>query len=144
MDQTQAEFYAIVDYFLRQLAERFKGPMKFTLLCRDPDNPECEIVITDDTPDEVIAAVERWRSRPDIVGPPPAEPLATRIRRLREARGLSLDRLSTLAAISKTYLWELEKDTEGAKSPSAKVLGRIAASLGVTLGYLTDGERGED
>ncbi len=62
--------------------------------------------------------------------------LAERLRRLREAKGLSLDELATQAKISKTYLWELEKDTAGEKKPSADVLLRIAAELSVTIADL--------
>lgn len=62
--------------------------------------------------------------------------LAERLRRTREARGLSLDELAARAEISKTYLWELEKDTAGEKTPSAKVLLRIAAALSVTIADL--------
>ncbi|QNN21751.1 helix-turn-helix transcriptional regulator [Planctomycetales bacterium ZRK34] len=59
--------------------------------------------------------------------------LAERIRKLRNDKDLSLDDLADAANISKTYLWELEKDSEGAKKPSADVLMRIAAALSTTL-----------
>lgn len=59
--------------------------------------------------------------------------LAERIRKLRDEKGLSLDELAHEAKISKTYLWELEKDSEGAKKPSADVLMRIATALSTTL-----------
>lgn len=62
--------------------------------------------------------------------------LAERLRRIRESKGLSLDELATLAKISKTYLWELEKDTAGEKKPSADVLLRVAAALSVTIADL--------
>jgi transcriptional regulator with XRE-family HTH domain len=62
--------------------------------------------------------------------------LAERLRRTREARGLSLDELAARAEISKTYLWELEKDVAEEKTPSAKVLLRIAAALSVTIADL--------
>src|SRR5262249_5893739 len=63
-------------------------------------------------------------------------PLAARIRNLREARKLSLDDLATKAKISKTYLWELERDAAGTKKPSADVLVRIANALSTTLADL--------
>src|SRR5713101_2030300 len=59
-----------------------------------------------------------------------------RLRCLREKAGLSLDELSEKAKISKTYLWELEKDVAGEKKPSADVLLRIAAPLSVTIADL--------
>lgn len=64
--------------------------------------------------------------------------LAERLRKLREDKGLSLDKVAGDAGISKTYLWELERDTEGAKKPSADVLLRIAAALSTTLAVLLD------
>lgn len=62
--------------------------------------------------------------------------LADRIRKLRENKDLSLDELAAKAKISKTYLWELERDTEGNKKPSADVLLRIANGLSTTLADL--------
>lgn len=62
--------------------------------------------------------------------------LAARLRKLREDRGMSLDDVATKAKISKTYLWELERDTSGAKKPSADVLIRIANALSTTLADL--------
>jgi transcriptional regulator with XRE-family HTH domain len=62
--------------------------------------------------------------------------LATRIRELREAKGFSLEELATKAGVSKTYLWELERDTAGTKKPSADVLLRIASALSTTIADL--------
>src|SRR5262249_29327003 len=62
--------------------------------------------------------------------------LAARIRTLRTQAGLSLDDLAAKARISKTYLWELEKDEAGAKKPSADVLLRIANALSTTIANL--------
>jgi transcriptional regulator with XRE-family HTH domain len=62
--------------------------------------------------------------------------LSERLRSYREAAGLSLDELAAKATISKTYLWELEKDAAGAKKPSADVLLRIASALSVTIADL--------
>jgi transcriptional regulator with XRE-family HTH domain len=62
--------------------------------------------------------------------------LADRIHKLREEKELSLDELSDKAKISKTYLWELEKDTAGTKKPSADVLMRVATALSTTLADL--------
>jgi transcriptional regulator with XRE-family HTH domain len=64
--------------------------------------------------------------------------LAARLRQFREAQGLSLDELASKADLSKTYLWELEKDVASAKKPSADVLLRIAAALSVTIADLLD------
>lgn len=62
--------------------------------------------------------------------------LAKQLRKLRENKGLSLDDVARKANISKTYLWELERDTEKAKKPSADVLMRIAEALSTTLAEL--------
>lgn len=62
--------------------------------------------------------------------------LAKRLRILREEKGMSLDALATKAKVSKTYLWELERDTAGAKKPSAEVLLRLANALSTTIGEL--------
>lgn len=62
--------------------------------------------------------------------------LAERLRKLREDKDMSLDDVATKANISKTYLWELERDAAGAKKPSADVLLRIANALSVTLAHL--------
>jgi transcriptional regulator with XRE-family HTH domain len=59
--------------------------------------------------------------------------LADRIRKLREDKGLSQEELATKAGISKTYLWELERDTTGTKKPSADVMLKIAKALSTTL-----------
>ena len=62
--------------------------------------------------------------------------LATRIREERERAGFTLDQLAEKADVSKTYLWELEKDTNGAKKPSADILLRVADALSVTIADL--------
>ena len=62
--------------------------------------------------------------------------LARRLREAREAASLTLEELAEQAEVSKTYLWELEKDQAGEKKPSADVLLRIANALSVTLAEL--------
>jgi transcriptional regulator with XRE-family HTH domain len=62
--------------------------------------------------------------------------LAERLRIAREAAGMTLEELAAKADISKTYLWELEKDESGEKKPSADVLLRIANALSITLAEL--------
>ena len=66
----------------------------------------------------------------------PDDTLAARLRKLRDGKGLSLDDVAGEAKISKTYLWELERDTGSAKKPSADVLLRIAKALSTTLAEL--------
>lgn len=62
--------------------------------------------------------------------------LARRLREARAAAGMTLDELAAQAEISKTYLWELEKDESGEKKPSADILLRIANALSITLAEL--------
>lgn len=62
--------------------------------------------------------------------------LAARLNLFRGRCGLSLDAAAEKAGISKTYLWELEADTDGQKKPSADVLSRLAAAYSTTLSEL--------
>ena len=62
--------------------------------------------------------------------------LGDKLRRHRQEKGYSLDKLAEITESSKSYLWELEnRDT---RKPSAEKLTRIAEALGVTTGYLLD------
>ena len=65
---------------------------------------------------------------------------ASRLKRIRESVGLSLAEVAARAGISKTYLWELEKDEAGEKSPSLDVAKRLVAALGVGLLDLVGGD----
>lgn len=71
----------------------------------------------------------------------PEKNLASRLRKMRDKMGLSLDEVAVRAKISKTYLWELEGDTEGLKKPSAAVLMQIASALSTTLADVLSLER---
>jgi transcriptional regulator with XRE-family HTH domain len=64
--------------------------------------------------------------------------LAERIRKAREKAGMTLDQLARAAGVSKTYVWELEQDAEGAKKPSAELLLKIANALSITLADLME------
>jgi transcriptional regulator with XRE-family HTH domain len=59
--------------------------------------------------------------------------LATRLRQLRADRGLTLDALARRAGVSRSMISLVER---GASSPTAAVLDRLAAGLGVTLASL--------
>jgi len=62
--------------------------------------------------------------------------LGAKIKRHRQEKGYSLDKLAELTDSSKSYLWELEnRDT---RKPSAEKLTRIAHALSVTTDYLLD------
>jgi transcriptional regulator with XRE-family HTH domain len=59
--------------------------------------------------------------------------LAARLRRLRADRGLTLDGLAERAGVSRSMISLVER---GESSPTAAVLDRLAAGLGVTLASL--------
>jgi len=56
------------------------------------------------------------------------EVFAGNLRRLRHAKGLSQDALAYEAEVSRSYLSQLEK---GAFNASLKIIGKLAAVLGV-------------
>jgi XRE family transcriptional regulator, regulator of sulfur utilization len=62
--------------------------------------------------------------------------LGPAVRRLREARGLSLRALGELTGFSASFLSQVEN---GQASPSIASMERIAGALGVTLGQFFDG-----
>lgn len=59
--------------------------------------------------------------------------LATRLRDLRSHRGLTLDALAEQSGVSRSMISLIER---GESSPTASVLDKLAASLGVTLAAL--------
>lgn len=69
----------------------------------------------------------------------PAEPteldalIAARLLALRQARGLSLSELAALCGVSKATVSKVER---AQTSPSAAILGRLAAGLGIPLAQL--------
>jgi transcriptional regulator with XRE-family HTH domain len=71
-------------------------------------------------------------------------PLREKLRKHRQEKGFSLDKLAEITDSSKSYLWELEnRDT---RKPSAEKLTKIAEALSVTTDYLLDdsAEPGEE
>jgi transcriptional regulator with XRE-family HTH domain len=63
------------------------------------------------------------------------ERIAERVRELRVARSLSLDTLASKSAVSRSMISLIER---GESSPTAVVLEKLAAALGVTLASLFD------
>src|SRR2546422_6256491 len=61
--------------------------------------------------------------------------IAERVRELRAARGLSLDALATKSGVSRSMISLIER---GETSPTAVVLEKLAAGLGVMLASLFD------
>jgi len=64
--------------------------------------------------------------------------LSRRVRQLREARGLSLEALAERSGVSRSNISLIER---AESSPSATVLDKLAAGLGVTLASLFEEER---
>jgi transcriptional regulator with XRE-family HTH domain len=62
--------------------------------------------------------------------------LADRVRELRATRGLSLDALATRSGVSRSMISVIER---GESSPTAVVLEKLSAGLGVPLASLFDG-----
>ena len=60
--------------------------------------------------------------------------LGDKIKRHRQEKGYSLDKLAELTDSSKSYIWELEN--RDARKPSGEKLTRIAQALEVTTDYL--------
>lgn len=77
--------------------------------------------------------------------PPPGESpghidalIATRLLALRQAKGLSLAELAELSGVSKAMISKVER---AQSSPTAVLLGRLAAGLGVSLAQLLTEEK---
>ena len=62
--------------------------------------------------------------------------LGAKMKRHRQEKGYSLDKLAELTDSSKSYIWELEN--RDARKPSGEKLTRIAQALEVTTDYLLD------
>ncbi|MCB5174829.1 helix-turn-helix domain-containing protein [Microvirga lenta] len=67
--------------------------------------------------------------------------LAARLRSLRAERGLTLDGLAECTGVSRSMISLIER---GQSSPTAAVLDKLAAGLGVTLASLFSGGEGAD
>ncbi|GJD55207.1 helix-turn-helix domain-containing protein [Methylobacterium dankookense] len=61
--------------------------------------------------------------------------IATRMRKLRQDRGLSLQALADRAGIAKSHAWEIEQGRS--RNPTIATAVGIARALGVSLDYLT-------
>ena len=66
--------------------------------------------------------------------------IAARVSELRSAREFSLDELATKSGVSRSMISLIER---GESSPTAVVLEKLAAGLGVTLASLFDGPAAE-
>lgn len=56
-----------------------------------------------------------------------------RLKRLRLARGMSLQQFADAVDLSKTYIWELEKTPRGLEHVTYTTLCGIAAALGLSV-----------
>lgn len=62
--------------------------------------------------------------------------LGEKLHALRKERGLTLEKLAEQAALSKSYLWELEN--RESQRPSAEKLTALADALGVAAAYFLE------
>jgi transcriptional regulator with XRE-family HTH domain len=62
-----------------------------------------------------------------------SQKVGEQIRKLRQEKKLTLDKLAEDAGLSKSYLWELEN--KNPPRPSAEKLAGLAKALGVTVDY---------
>lgn len=90
------------------------------------------IILLKRNPLGILEAMEKSTN----AGPDGPSTLAGRLHKLRSDKELSLEEVAKRARISKTYLWELERDQASTKKPSADVLLRIAEALSVSLAEL--------
>lgn len=67
--------------------------------------------------------------------------IGARIRKIRELRGYTRERLAEYADISADFLWEVETGRKGVK---AQKLGRLAVALNISADYLIFGTETED
>jgi transcriptional regulator with XRE-family HTH domain len=62
--------------------------------------------------------------------------LGEKLKALRKDKGLTLEKLSETAGLSKSYLWELEN--RESQRPSAEKLTALADELGVSVSYFIE------
>jgi transcriptional regulator with XRE-family HTH domain len=67
--------------------------------------------------------------------------IAQRVRELRAAQGLTLDQLAARSGVSRSMISVVER---GESSPTAALLDKLAAGLGVTLNALFEATRGSE
>lgn len=66
------------------------------------------------------------------------EDLAEKIKKARKNKGLTLEQLANIVGSSKSYMWQLETDTD--IKPSVQLVAKIAEALDVTIDYLINQE----
>lgn len=65
----------------------------------------------------------------------PVKRLAMRVKKLREAKGMTQEALAAKARISRVYLAQIERHRQ---DPAVSIVVRIAKALGVKVGELLD------
>lgn len=65
-----ADLYITLASDLERIARRFKPGVRLTLVVRQPGNVDGTTYLSDDNPDEVIAAITDVRARPAFVAGP--------------------------------------------------------------------------
>ena len=68
---------------------------------------------------------------------PQLDTVGQRINHIRSEKGLTLEKLANQSGLSKSFLWEVERDRSGI---SGRRLLQVANALGASLDYLLRGE----
>src|SRR5438093_13707716 len=79
---------------------------------------------------DIVSIIMEVATAPDL-----NQRIAERVRELRAAQGLSLDALASKSGVSRSMISLIER---GESSPTAVVLEKLAAGLGVMLASLFD------
>lgn len=56
----------LINVLVRHIEPLFVSGMKFAIIARNPNNNEMDVLMTDDNIDELIALLERSRTRPEV------------------------------------------------------------------------------
>src|SRR5207245_11468671 len=79
---------------------------------------------------DIVSIIMEVATAPDL-----NQRIAERVRELRAGQGLSLDALASKSGVSRSMISLIER---GESSPTAAVLEKLAAGLGVMLASLSD------
>ena len=59
-------FYSLAGVLRTEVEPLFKPGMRCTLIVRDPNNDEADVIVTDDDYDELVKLLDRSRGRENV------------------------------------------------------------------------------